>query len=299
MPLRGTGHVNGSSLEVAPDFGNSVIMFDVTDAFTETVYDKAGNVSNCGAFAGFTASALALSTIYPEALSVADRLMRPTAGGRRGFNFNGGAQTGGGRNPSLRFPDSRSDNKERTVFSVIKAAPLLLLVWVGSCSGPSHVILRFPSPAGGSGVTVTMSDSGTTVNVITATSGSTGSRMQWGLFGDGFRRVWLGWTSDGNRASMLTCSDEFGERIDRFTFTLRAEVDMEREQREFREADANLVESLTEFASTSSGASRFRDNNVFSWFCTGDGDRSFAKFSTVNTREFIIPPYVKKRTVER
>lgn len=72
-------------------------------------------MSNCGAFARFAANALALSTAYPEALYNAERLMRPTRDGGRGFNFNGGVQAGGGWNPSFRDSGGMSNQAQHAM----------------------------------------------------------------------------------------------------------------------------------------------------------------------------------------
>lgn len=179
------------------------------------------------------------------------------------------------------------------MLAVTKAASLIVLLWMVSCSGRSPASLRFPSPGGGSEVRVLVSEDGNVLTVTTGIKESPNSTDRWSLFGEGFRRVWLGWSASGNRVSMLTCSEEFGERIDRFTLVRHAAVDIEKEQVEFREADTNLEESLKDFASSSPIDPRSKDETVFSWFCAGYGDRSFAKF--LSATEFVIPPYVKKR----
>jgi hypothetical protein len=179
------------------------------------------------------------------------------------------------------------------VLAVKKAALLIVLSWMVSCSGGTPRIVLFPSPGGGPDVIVRESEHGNTLTVSTGLKGSPDSRMRWNLYGEEFYRVWLGWSVNGSRVSILTCSEEFGERIDRFSLGRQEVVSIEKEQAEFREADTNLEESLKDFALSTPIGAKLKAQSVFSWFCTGYGELAFNKF--LKGKEFVVPPYVKKR----
>ena len=162
-----------------------------------------------------------------------------------------------------------------------------------SCSGGTPRIVLFPSPGDGPYVRVHQNEGGTTLTVSTGIEGSPDSRTRWSLYGEGFYRVWLGWSVNGSRVSILTCSEEFGERIDRFALGRQEAVSIEKEQAEFREADTNLEESLKDFALSTPIGSKLKAQSVFSWFCTGYGYLAFDKL--LKGKEFVVPPYVKNR----
>ena len=110
----------------------------------------------------------------------------------------------------------------------------------------------------------------------------------WELVGVDYDRAWMGWSRNGKRLSVFTCSQVYGGRVDRFSLDAAQENGLERERAEIAEADESLRGSLRALVQRAEEGDRRGSEDVMEWFCSGF---AWGALGGGKKKEILIPPY--------
>jgi hypothetical protein len=160
-------------------------------------------------------------------------------------------------------------------------------VFLAGCAGEGGVRYHSASPRGDKQVDVWVNYAGS--NFWTAIYPRS-QTLSWQVFGGQFERVWVGWSENGERISVLSCSQEVGSRVDRFpTGEGGPAAHLEQDRKDIASADENLVASLRKLAAGAPTPPEKVREALFSWYCNGYGQWAIERYWSREKKAFLLP----------